>query len=183
MQLAFPPLQGSNRRSVHVKTDGSQIRLFQGFLSGLPIYPHSTPSQPFCSPPVIFPLLLDSFEPVPHSYCTPFISARCQSHHFLCKLWPGLHTLASHLFALSPFLLINFFWPLINFHLTLWTAPIMCSWAEHAPCSQVFHQPLRGSQLLMTEPWHMTFSASLSSPSLAVSLKEDYIHLTPWSTQ
>lgn len=45
--LASPPLQGTNQRSVHVKTDGSQIRLFQGLLPGLPLYPLSTPSQLF----------------------------------------------------------------------------------------------------------------------------------------
>lgn len=41
MQLPFPSLQGTNQRSVHVKTDGSQIRLFWGFLFGLPLYPLS----------------------------------------------------------------------------------------------------------------------------------------------
>lgn len=44
--LPFPPLRGTNQRSVHVKTDGSQIRLFQGLLSGLPL---STPSLPLFS--------------------------------------------------------------------------------------------------------------------------------------
>lgn len=56
MQLAFPPLRATNQRSVHVKTDGSQIKLFWGFLS-LSVFLSFFfffPLRP--QPPVIFPL-------------------------------------------------------------------------------------------------------------------------------
>lgn len=71
MQLPSPPLQGTNQRSVHVKTDGSQIRLFQGLLLRLTHYPLPALPQPFRSTSVISLLLLADFKPVSHSCCTP----------------------------------------------------------------------------------------------------------------
>lgn len=99
MQLPFPPLQGTNQRSVHVKTDGSQIRFFWGFLAE-----HSPLNLFFffltC---VIFSLQLASFEHVPHSYLSPFISTCCQSRRFLWKLQLSLHALDSSSLPLAPF--------------------------------------------------------------------------------
>lgn len=69
MQLPFPPLRGSNQRSVHVMTDRSQISLFQGFFF-----------QPFCS--VLFVIM--SFEPVSHSCSMSFIFPLCQSQNCCC---------------------------------------------------------------------------------------------------
>lgn len=131
---------------------------------------------------MIFPLRLTTFEHVLHSDCVPFSPTCRQSHHFLCKLWPSWQSSAT--FAFSPFPLINVFWPLINFYSTHWTSalcwvPYSLSWHDDIPKSPI--SLLKGSQLLMAEPWHITFCTSLFTPSLPLTTA--FIHSTPCSAQ